>query len=260
MVSSSAPDGKVLTRLIAFGIVVVFGFLLFTRVLRQNDTTSVPYNKLVSDAGNRIKAIPNFRTRDEIPAILEKEKLKVGVEVGVQRGHYAAIVLTTWKSCQEYWLVDLWKQQKSYLDYANVDNNEQEQIYKEALDNTKQWPFVKVCRNYTTICAERFSDNYFDWIYVDARHDRKGVLDDLKAYWPKLRAGGLMMGHDYVTQDEIGNQNWTVNYDGTIDHTGLVTRGAIDDFFMTNPDTNPHYRQVVVAYREGSWNSWAVRK
>lgn len=48
------------------------------------------------------------------------------------------------------------------------------------------------------MCQPRFADGTFDFIYVDARHDRLGVLEDLQAWWPKLRRGGLMAGHYYT--------------------------------------------------------------
>ena len=34
-------------------------------------------------------------------------------------------------------------------------------------------------------------------MYLDARHDYCGVTDDLRAYWPKLRAGGVLSGDDF---------------------------------------------------------------
>ncbi len=60
-----------------------------------------------------------------------------------------------------------------------------------------------------------------------------------------------MAGHDYMTQAEVskidGYQKWTVNFDGTIDETGTVTRGAVDTFFMADDASNTdHYRQVLI--------------
>ena len=46
----------------------------------------------------------------------------------------------------------------------------------------------------------RFEDNSIDFVYVDARHDYKGVLEDLRLYWPKVRQGGILAGHDYLNQ------------------------------------------------------------
>ncbi|CAJ1379483.1 unnamed protein product [Effrenium voratum] len=36
-----------------------------------------------------------------------------------------------------------------------------------------------------------------DLVFVDGAHDYESVLQDLKAWWPKLRAGGIMAGHDF---------------------------------------------------------------
>ena len=48
--------------------------------------------------------------------------------------------------------------------------------------------------------------------------------------------------------------NWTVNFDGTRDETGLLVKGAVDEFAARVG------RQVSVTYREGAWNSWMIRK
>ena len=138
------------------------------------------------------------------------------------------------------------------------------------------------CQNFTTVCARNYPDQYFDFIYVDARHDRLGVLEDLAAWWPKLRPGGVIAGHDYTLQTEPRGpyhlkeegdptdtkQNWTLNYDGTVDRSGRVVRGAVDDFFqgiapaghaaMAQLAACP--LQVVVTYREPAWNTWMVAK
>ena len=111
------------------------------------------------------------------------------------------------------------------------------------------------------MCAKTYPDAYFDCIYVDARHDWKGVYEDLKAWWPKLKVGGIMAGHDYVIQADVGTQDWTPNYDGTRDETELVVQGAVDTFFMGDEAKNTdHYRQVTVTFRESMWNTWIVRK
>lgn len=34
----------------------------------------------------------------------------------------------------------------------------------------------------------------------------KGVEMDLKDYWPKLKTGGIIAGHDYITNEESGGR------------------------------------------------------
>lgn len=200
--------------------------------------------------------VPTFRHREDLGDILQKENMTVGAELGVQKGIFTVQMLKRWPSCKEYHLVDLWAQQENYVDIANVGAGIQEERYNETLRNTNNWKDkIHVCRNYTSECVKEMPDSYFDFIYVDARHDFKGVYEDMVDWWPKLRKGGIFAGHDYVTQDEVGKgQDWTVNYDGTKDETRTVVKGAVDLFAAKV------CRQVTVAYRERMWNTWAMRK
>ena len=213
------------------------------------------------------KAIRPVPTRENIPAILEEEGKTVGAELGVQRGYFAKHMLTLWPSCKKYVLVDVWAQQQNYVDGANVENTEQENRLKETLAGTEPWKNAReVCRNYTTNCAPLYPENYFDFIYVDARHDYKGVQVDIKDWWPKLKDGGIMAGHDYVTTAELKgdqpNEDWSLNFDGTRDTTGTLLVGAVNEVFMSGTaESNPYFRQVVVTYREGHiYATWMVRK
>jgi hypothetical protein len=204
------------------------------------------------------RGVPTFKSRDELGNILEEEKKTIGVELGVQHGFLSKAFLTRWPSCTEYMLVDLWAPQENYKDIANVDQKKQNEIMGRAIESTKPWENkIRMCRNYTSVCVKNVPDDYFDFIYVDARHDFKGVYEDMEMWWPKLRKGGIMAGHDYVTQDDgpqQSGQDWTVNYDGTKDETGTVVKGAVDKFAAEI------CRQVTVSYREGGWNTWAIRK
>jgi hypothetical protein len=45
--------------------------------------------------------------------------------------------------------------------------------------------------------AERILDDSLDFLHLDATHEREAVIQDLEAYWPKVRSGGIISGHDY---------------------------------------------------------------
>eukprot|EP01031_Cornospumella_fuschlensis_P023569 gene23569-28579_t len=212
--------------------------------------------------------LPPFRRREDIGLFLQESNFKIGVELGVQRGFYTRDLLSKWRTADKYVLVDLWAQQENYLDGANVANRIHEKYMAESIanaQNMKNQGFVKefvVCRNYTVNCALDYPDFHFDFIYVDARHDYKGVLLDIRTWWPKLKFGGVMAGDDYAIQSEVAG-NWSVNFDGTVDYTGRIVRGAVDDFFSDRfHDLKGCPRQVTVSYRENPHylNTWAVRK
>ena len=212
---------------------------------------------VVADGIHTPKYLEPMKHRLELGARLEAEGHKIGAELGVKEGYFARDTLRNWPTATEYVLVDLWDNMPNYADSAN--EGEREVHYQSALRETAPWKDkVTVCRNFTTSCAQNFPDGYFDYIYVDARHDRKGAYLDLETWWPKLKVGGILAGHDYTSCSpdcENGN-GWDLNFDGTVDPTGLAVKGAVDDFAIKIR------RQVVLVYdeRPSQFWTWMMRK
>jgi predicted O-methyltransferase YrrM len=44
--------------------------------------------------------------------------------------------------------------------------------------------------------AKRYRDGSLDFVFIDAAHATDSALADLEAWWPKLRPGGMLAGHD----------------------------------------------------------------
>ena len=51
----------------------------------------------------------------------------------------------------------------------------------------------------TTEAAKVTEDNSVDFIYVDAGHTYEAVMEDLEAWWSKVKVGGIIAGDDYYT-------------------------------------------------------------
>lgn len=54
--------------------------------------------------------------------------------------------------------------------------------------------------------AEVTEDHSCDLVYLDASHDRESVSEDILAWWPKVKRGGFLAGHD-----------WSVNWPGVVE-------------------------------------------
>jgi len=177
------------------------------------------------------------KKRNDIGYLLEELNFTHGVEVGVQRGRFSAIhVLPHWKSCQSYKLVDLWANQENYVDSANVADNMQEQIFRGAKARLAKFGNITEFFRMSSLEAAKLIENVsLDFVYVDARHDYCGVKEDILLYWPKLRPGGIMAGHDFVyAADVVGDKtgDWSICADGSI-HPEAV-RGAVEEFANDN--------------------------
>ncbi|PSC67295.1 O-methyltransferase [Micractinium conductrix] len=197
-------------------------------------------------------------TRDGLGYLLEAEGLKAGAELGVQRGQFARLTLDRWPSCTQYILVDVWKQQENYVEGANVDNNQQEEIYQAAIAAVEPHKAkVKVMRMFTNEAALQVAIESLDYVYVDARHDYCGCLEDMEMWWPKLKPGAIMAGHDYLNvaeQKEVTpDEDWGICMDGSRNE-GAV-KGAVANFAQRYGLT------VAVTYAEGHpFRTWLLRK
>ena len=118
-------------------------------------------------------------------------------EIGVFQGEYAEHNLGLWQG--EYWAIDAWQHREGD---TSGDKNEGNRIQNKNYMITKRrtnkfGDRIHLVRNFSVPAASSFEDASFDWLYVDALHTHDAVLQDLEAWWPKLRVGGLLSGDDY---------------------------------------------------------------
>lgn len=128
-------------------------------------------------------------------------KRSVGAELGVARGDFSKCILLDAQP-RVLHLVDAWRQQTSgtVMDCLRSDEVHDKR-YRETLAKIAKWKgdtVVKVHRMQTVDAAKRLQDGELDWVYIDADHSFDGVYGDLNAWWPKVRAGGVISGHDFL--------------------------------------------------------------
>ena len=70
--------------------------------------------------------------------------------------------------------------------------------------------------------AAKKIDEPLDFVYIDGLHDYKSVTDDIAAWYPLVRKGGVVGGHDFTIQGE--------------DVIDTVTKFAVDANLYLNID------------------------
>jgi len=55
---------------------------------------------------------------------------------------------------------------------------------------------VKIIRTSTAEAAKIVPDGSLDFVFIDADHTYEGCIEDIRAWTPKVRKGGLICGHD----------------------------------------------------------------
>ena len=98
--------------------------------------------------------------------------------------------------------------------------------------------------------ATIFKDDHFNFVYIDARHDYTSVLEDLVIWWPKLKKGRVISGHDYIDCDENLDKkinNLRLQPDNSLQKNAV--KGVVIEFAKSVK------RQISVTYREKEWNT-----
>lgn len=132
-----------------------------------------------------------------------------GAEVGVFDGWTTEVLLRTFPDLR-LWMVDAWEPYggESYM-------GQQDQAYfQRAFDATMFWTQFAADRRFTLReispkAADRFADGSLDFAFIDANHMYESVRADVNAWWPKVRHGGALCGHDYAIHRD-GEGVWGV--------------------------------------------------
>lgn len=137
-----------------------------------------------------------FADRPSFKNLIDKKNL-VGVEIGVDMGVNAEHILK-FLDIEKLYLVDPWKNYGD-MKYHGVfqDNDEAEENYKHTLKLIE--PFkdkVVIVRNFSQLAAQIIFEE-LDFVYIDGNHRYDWVRNDIITYWPKIKDGGQLAGHDF---------------------------------------------------------------
>lgn len=144
--------------------------------------------------------IPVISSRDLFPKTLNQSSLLgEGVEIGVLQASFSEWILEHWKGhCLHS--IDPWLHfsDGSYVDGHNLSDSNHEEHYRIACE--KLSPFghrSKIHRKRSEEAAPDFLDGSLDFVYIDAQHHYEAVRDDIARWYPKVKVGGIIGGHDF---------------------------------------------------------------
>jgi hypothetical protein len=100
---------------------------------------------------------------------------------------------------------------------------------------------VNVIRSDTAEAAGQFDDETVDFLYIDAGHSRDAVLRDLRAWYPKMKVGGLIAGDDWCFEQ---------NGERGVKSAVLEFFGMSAARLRLHPGSAPNH----------GWRQWSIRK
>jgi len=158
--------------------------------------------EMVSKFDDMVEEIKGDKKSNEyrdhfFPMLIDKLNLKNGVEIGVDKAEFSLHILSKSK-IESYYCVDTW--QDSFGSdcrpgFFDRDGNKRLlAAQKELNPHSKR---VKMLRMTSLDAASKFKDGTLDFCYIDGDHSLEGIYDDIKAWLPKVKIGGIVAGHDY---------------------------------------------------------------
>lgn len=151
----------------------------------------------------------NFFNYKDFYKHIAAQGYKTLAEVGSWKGHsigfLANQMIKNGNRSFELYAVDIWED----CQWKNLDKNkdiELKYIYEIFQINLRKQGVldkIRIVKENSDKAASRFADEYFDFVYIDADHHYESVLKDIKAWYPKVKNGGIIAGHDYYNKADM---------------------------------------------------------
>lgn len=138
-----------------------------------------------------------FRARFDVAATL------VGVEVGVFEGEGAESLLMTFPRLRLF-LVDPYEASDRYMSTGDPTAPlVSERLCRAVQRRLEPFDARVVWRVMPSVdAAALFESASLDFAFIDAEHTYEAVMADAAAWWPKIKPGGWLCGHDFGLKAE----------------------------------------------------------
>lgn len=171
-----------------------------------------------------IKGAINSREETELSSLAERVS-GVFVEIGSWKGHSASIIGAVAKRTGGHlYCVDHWKEDGIY------------NTFEHNLNTLGLRDYVTPIIMDSLTAVNKFADESIDFLFIDADHRYEPFVSDLKAWYPKVKKGGIICGHDcemiYSSSSPFNKERvrWRLEMDFDGCHHCGVIKGLFDYF------------------------------
>ena len=197
--------------------------------------------------------------RVELIKQLKHEFTGKGVEVGTFKGEFAKQILDSTDIDLKLFMVDVWMGLgDEYKDASN--HNIHITAYADTMKSIEGHEHRAIMiRTDSLRGSMMFEDKSLDFVYIDANHAYDYVVEDIKLWYPKVKHGGYLMGHDYIAMDWYKDPNFMAN--GKDKHI-YAANGFYFGVFGVNPAVDEFCKQNKLdPWFTNEWfGTWVIKK
>ena len=84
--------------------------------------------------------------------------------------------------------------------YEGIDFSKQKQTFLKQMKRAGVEDNVEIIVGDSADTASAHKNESLDFVFVDGDHSFLGIAKDFGSFYPKLKRGGIMGGHDYIPE------------------------------------------------------------
>jgi predicted O-methyltransferase YrrM len=145
----------------------------------------------------RIKRSDLVGSRSDFAALCNAKHAQIAVEIGTDRGLFAAEFLERWHG-EILYCVD------PFMPYPQMPWARDADLIMAAERLAPYARRVRICCTTSSEFAKTMTRA--DFIYIDGAHDDASIREDLRLWWPRVRSGGTLAGDDFDDEHQAVKQ------------------------------------------------------
>ncbi len=169
---------------------------------------------------------------------------RVGAEIGTEGGRFAEEICRGNPGVRLY-CIDPYQAYDRYADH--VEQAKLDRFYAEAIERlgsyNKIGGYVELCRKLSLDAVKDFAPESLDFVFVDGNHHFDFVVQDIIAWAPIVRKGGIMSGHDYKPE---GKERTPIPFGVIQAVNGYIDAHHIKPWFLWRKDKCPSWMWVKI--------------
>lgn len=133
--------------------------------------------------------------------LIQTYGMRKGAELGVFRGDTLFKLIAAQPNLfmigVDAWVPILGPKQDRDTGRASYADHDMPAIGRQVQNAALAWgQRVMIIQHDTADAAKYVPNDFLDFVFVDADHSTEGVMRDVAAWYPKVRTGGIISGHD----------------------------------------------------------------
>jgi hypothetical protein len=129
-----------------------------------------------------------IKNRQQFADIIKENNYRHVAEIGVRRGWFSDWLLNNTQAT--VFSIDCWVDGTENIETEATLNETIERLYPHGRRSI-------IIKGFSEDVQDFFREDCLGLIYIDALHEYNAIRNDIRSWWPKLKRGGCMSGHDY---------------------------------------------------------------